>query len=204
MPKYDITFARTGSMTVEANSKEEAMRIANQTATVDTVNWCDDLSVTDAEELPDEDPTDSNNKPVAVLPLQDYNLNIRPIGNGYAISIDDGQDEVHALDITIKNRKIGKDTLSSIFAEIKRDYNDPSCAYCEELLMPELRPSVVMLKSGRLWCRKCHCYVPNTANHEMRKEGCFAHSHICGIHQPDEILSSKLDSNGIPIGDSII
>ena len=45
MPKYDVTFARTGSMTVEANSKEEAMRIANQTATVDTVNWCDDLSV---------------------------------------------------------------------------------------------------------------------------------------------------------------
>ena len=113
MPKYDVTFARTGSMTVEANSKEEAMRIANQTATVDTVNWCDDLSATDAEELPDEDPTDSDNKPVAVLPLQDYNLNIRPIGNGYAISIDDGQDEVHALDITIKNRKIGKDTLSS-------------------------------------------------------------------------------------------
>ena len=91
MPKYDITFARTGSMTVEANSKEEAMRIANQTATVDTVNWCDDLSATDAEELPDEDPTDSENKPVAVLPLQDYNLNIRPIGNGYAISIDEAQ-----------------------------------------------------------------------------------------------------------------
>lgn len=31
-----------------------------------------------------------------------------------------------------------------------------------------------------LYCQRCHCWVPNTASEEMRKEGYYAHSHICG------------------------
>lgn len=30
-----------------------------------------------------------------------------------------------------------------------------------------------------LFCNLCNCWVPNTANHEMRKEGFYAHSHSC-------------------------
>ena len=48
----------------------------------------------------------------------------------------------------------------------------------------------VLEKSGgpySLFCTDCKTWVPNTANAEMRKEGCFAHSHICGHPSPDEI-----------------
>ena len=38
-----------------------------------------------------------------------------------------------------------------------------------------------------LFCTDCKTWVPNTANAEMRKEGCFSHSHICGYPQPNEI-----------------
>ncbi len=31
-----------------------------------------------------------------------------------------------------------------------------------------------------LYCHRCRCWVPDTANAEMKKEGYYAHSHICG------------------------
>jgi hypothetical protein len=30
-----------------------------------------------------------------------------------------------------------------------------------------------------LYCYTCNRWIPNTANYEMKKEGCFAHSHSC-------------------------
>ena len=30
-----------------------------------------------------------------------------------------------------------------------------------------------------LYCYGCGRWIPNTANHEMMKEGVFSHSHIC-------------------------
>ena len=30
-----------------------------------------------------------------------------------------------------------------------------------------------------LYCSACGCWVPNTANHEMKKEGFYAYSHYC-------------------------
>lgn len=30
-----------------------------------------------------------------------------------------------------------------------------------------------------LYCDECGCWIPNTANTEMRKEGVIAYSHIC-------------------------
>lgn len=40
---------------------------------------------------------------------------------------------------------------------------------------------VVEKKGGpfSLFCTDCNCWVPNTANAEMAKEGVFAHSHHC-------------------------
>lgn len=43
--------------------------------------------------------------------------------------------------------------------------------------MPNVHP-----KEGgpcSLYCETCNCWVPNTANSEMRKEGAYAHSHFC-------------------------
>jgi hypothetical protein len=30
-----------------------------------------------------------------------------------------------------------------------------------------------------LYCYDCKRWIPNTANHEMQKEGAYAHSHFC-------------------------
>lgn len=52
----------------------------------------------------------------------------------------------------------------------------------------------VHLKRGgpySLYCEKCHCWIPNTANHEMKKEGCFAHSHVCGDLSNGEIADNE-------------
>lgn len=42
-----------------------------------------------------------------------------------------------------------------------------------------------------LYCEKCKVWVPNTANSEMKKEGFFAHSHICGVKSPYEISEEE-------------
>ena len=48
----------------------------------------------------------------------------------------------------------------------------------------------IIFKTGgpySLYCRKCRCWVPNTANAEMIKEGVYSHSHICGVRQKNEV-----------------
>lgn len=30
-----------------------------------------------------------------------------------------------------------------------------------------------------LYCYDCNRWIPNTANHEMQKEGVFSHGHVC-------------------------
>ena len=42
-----------------------------------------------------------------------------------------------------------------------------------------------------LYCHKCHCWVPNTANEEMKKEGYYAHSHICGDLTHGEVVDEE-------------
>lgn len=41
--------------------------------------------------------------------------------------------------------------------------------------------NVVPKKGGpySLYCSECGCWVPNTANFEMKKEGYYAYSHYC-------------------------
>lgn len=65
--------------------------------------------------------------------------------------------------------------------------DDPCVATAVELPIADNAEPVVRLKDGRLYCAKCKCFVPDTANHEMRKEGFFAHSHVCGIHAAGEV-----------------
>lgn len=42
-----------------------------------------------------------------------------------------------------------------------------------------------------LYCTECKVWFPNTANYEMRKEGCIAHSHICGCKNSNEISDEE-------------
>lgn len=71
--------------------------------------------------------------------------------------------------------------------------------------------SSVYPKSGgpySLYCEQCHCWVPNTANNEMRKEGYFSHSHVCGDLSNREIVDNEnvtnpYDNNNMEISISI-
>lgn len=66
--------------------------------------------------------------------------------------------------------------------------------------MPKVKPR----EGGpySLFCYGCDKWVPNTANHEMIKEGCYAHSHSCsrdngeipasfGGHQPVNAIDTS-------------
>lgn len=52
---YDVTFARIGTATIRASSKEEALEKAKQMP-AQCIAWTDDFSPTDIEELPEERP----------------------------------------------------------------------------------------------------------------------------------------------------
>lgn len=60
--------------------------------------------------------------------------------------------------------------------------------------MSDVRPR----EGGRysLYCYDCNRWIPNTANHEMHKEGVYAHSHVC-------VNGKIINEEGIPdfIGD---
>lgn len=58
---------------------------------------------------------------------------------------------------------------------------------------------VIPKKGGplSLFCTDCRVWTPNTANYEMKKEGFFAYSHVCGIVHKDEIRNEDyLKSRG--------
>lgn len=46
-----------------------------------------------------------------------------------------------------------------------------------------------------LFCYTCRRWIPNTANHEMRKEGVYSHGHMC-IKKDGEV--AVLLEQGIP------
>ena len=45
----------------------------------------------------------------------------------------------------------------------------------------DIYSNVVQKEGGpySLYCTSCKRWIPNTANYEMKKEGCIAHSHQC-------------------------
>lgn len=66
--------------------------------------------------------------------------------------------------------------------------------------------SSVHPKSGgpyTLYCDECGCWIPNTANAEMRKEGVIAYSHFCDNGVCDmrngEILDSSRKKRRMPL-----
>ena len=49
MKAFDITVARFGFITIEAENKEEAIKIAEEIGT-DDFEWCDNVEITDCQE----------------------------------------------------------------------------------------------------------------------------------------------------------
>ena len=92
---------------------------------------------------------------------------------------EDGDGETLAFEMRDQKQKIGPYELHRLVRRDACSYDDPWCFMENEVLLPKNKPSVIQLEDGRLWCRKCKCYVENTANSEMRKDGCYAYSHIC-------------------------
>ena len=54
MKKYEVEFTRHAYMNIYANSPEEAMEKADETATGDTVYWSEDWPATGAMEIEGE------------------------------------------------------------------------------------------------------------------------------------------------------
>ena len=50
-----------------------------------------------------------------------------------------------------------------------------------------------------LFCYNCRRWIPNTANHEMQKEGVYAHGHTCAKFSDGSVM--VLLEDGIPEGD---
>lgn len=129
-----------------------------------------------------------------ILPFGDMEIIITPTVPmsdkkfGYRLTLrKPGYKDTEALYLKGAIDCIAGNQYQSNIAVIPADFEDPTIAYVHGLLSPTNRPSVIQREDGSLYCTKCHCQVPNTANHEMRKEGAYAHSHICGIKSRDEV-----------------
>lgn len=54
-------------------------------------------------------------------------------------------------------------------------------------------------KGGKysLYCYACKSWIPNTANHEMKREGYYSHSHGCYMGK-DGKLYDRESGNAVP------
>ena len=114
----------------------------------------------------------------SMMLYESYKLELREREEGVVdVFVHDtsGKAPVKALSIGVRKTRFGS------YPVVRRalDYSGQTWRE-EELLTPEGRPDVIQLHSGKLFCKTCNCFVQNTANNEMRKEGFFAHSHVCG------------------------
>ena len=70
--------------------------------------------------------------------------------------------------------------------------------------MSDVRPR----DGGRysLFCYDCRRWIPNTANHEMRKEGAYAYSHVCFTDSEGnvEVMDGMYMDLGIPEDEGLL
>ena len=124
-----------------------------------------------------------------------FSLELREGKDGFVnifVHDDSGKAPVKALSLGVRKGKL----VSYPVVRRTIDYNGQHWRE-EELLTPEGRPDVIQLHSGKLFCKKCRCFVQNTANNEMRREGFFAHSHVCdeqNAGETDTLAPSVVDS----------
>lgn len=123
-----------------------------------------------------------------------YDCHLEPTERGVTLMVERFGEKVPSLHLRAQERTIANKTYAELFADIVCSSGDPNEFISESLTTPDNQDTVIMREDGKLYCRKCHCIVPNTANGEMRKEGCFAHSHVCGIRSPGEVYEDQTDT----------
>lgn len=133
------------------------------------------------------DPCCDKSLPGIPFSLGDCRAAFRETEHGLTLFLLKDGIEVPALHLMTKERRLGDEHWTEVSAGIVQAASDPAKFHCCHLLTPDDLPTVYMREDGKLYCRKCHCTVPNTANTEMRKEGFYAHSHICGVRGSGEI-----------------
>lgn len=110
------------------------------------------------------------------LPFGHNDLVVRPCNDGYDIFVDDGKTAVKAVKMLHRVRKIAGMRFHQ-FLSITFDHDGPISQHMVD--MPDNIDPVRPTEDGRLFCHRCEVFVENTANAEMRKEGVYAHSHVC-------------------------
>lgn len=123
--------------------------------------------------------------PAAQFPIGAFTLRIYQTEAGVTLAIFDPKrnEETPVGDIRIRSKSFRDKTFSKALFYRCVGEHAPFDRIVEPLLLPEDIDPVEMLPDGSLYCTRCHCHVENTANAEMRKEGYYAHSHIC----PEEV-----------------
>lgn len=140
-------------------------------------------------------------KPAAVLPLSKHmKLLVFRCKTGYNLFFEDDNGtrtytgQIEYAEKSVKLRKESTLLQSAWFRKCTTT-DTPFMHSIETILTPADIPAVYMRLDGTLYCRRCHCIVPNTANDQMRKDDVFAHSHICGVRAPGEIYEEDTDAH---------
>ena len=111
----------------------------------------------------------------------------RDTDKGLTLFLSDGKVEVPALRLTTREKRLGDSKWTDVQVVIPYSIQENGRCETRSLLTPDDLPTVYMRPDGKLYCQKCHCTVPNTASVEIRKEGYYAHSHVCGFRGEGEV-----------------
>jgi len=119
--------------------------------------------------------------------LGGFRAEFRETEHGLTLFLSNGQTEVASMHLTTKEKRLGDAKWTDLSAVIPHSAKENGYCTTHGLLTPDDLPTVYMREDGKLYCQACHCTVPNTANYEMKKEGFFSHSHICGFRAEGEV-----------------
>ena len=119
--------------------------------------------------------------------MGDLKAELRRTPEGMDLYLSKEGTRVQSLRLMSRERKVGDCRWTEVRAVIPQSLLEDGHAMVHGLLSPDDLPTVYMREDGKLYCRECRCTVPNTANHEMRREGAYAHSHVCGIRAEGEV-----------------
>lgn len=133
------------------------------------------------------DPHSSPSLPGVPFVLGDCRAVFRETDHGLTLFLSRDGTEVPAMHLRAEERRLGEAHWTDVSAGIVQATSKPEKFRSYHLLTPDDLPVVYMREDGKLYCRKCHCTVPNTANNEMRREGVYSHSHVCGFRAEGEV-----------------
>ena len=128
------------------------------------------------------------------LVLDDIELEVARTETGYVAHAVSREGRVKAFEIIRGKKPLkGCPQQYKLVTYVPELGDDPRVASVQDLPLAENADPVVQRPDGKLYCMKCRCLVPDTANHEMKREGFFAHSHVCGVRAPGEVYDIDME-----------